>query len=89
MRAGCVTESRCEYCPVRLIVNDDVRNVVADQVDTLVHAGYGVDGVELGAKKIAELTVEQARRDGDREDVGIVAGAMVLVASGQCNKVWS
>lgn len=89
MRAGCIQEERCTFCPV-LLIDEDIRNEVADQIDGLVHEGNGVDGTVLNAEDIKELSLAIMHRyNGSPEDVPVVAGAMVMIASGLCDKVWS
>lgn len=87
MRAGCINENRCDACPVWHVDRTN-RNEVADGIDALVNEGFGVDGAALEIEQIAELAIGEAGETGELSDAGIIAGAMVLIASGKCNKVW-
>lgn len=86
MRAGCFDENRCGPCPL-WFVNESARDEIADQVDSLVNRGHGIDGTKLDATSIVELCEGEARSNGSPEDIGIVAGAMVLINSGVCKEI--
>lgn len=86
MRVGCFDENRCGPCPIWFVEDHD-QEEIADQVDSLVSRGFGIDGIGLSAERIAELCTGEARSNGSAEDIGIVAGAIVLINSGICKEV--
>ncbi len=89
MRAGCVKEERCTFCPV-LLADEEYRDESADQIDGLVHEGVGIDGTNLTAEDIKEVSLAIMHRyNGAPEDLPIVMAALVIINSGLCDKVWS